>query len=110
MPLSAKARIEVYLPDLAKPVYQNLQEQLTEEFCYTWGGCSLIRGIMGFYLSNKGKVVRDQVNLLYSDTKLNLEEHWDTLTMYGDSVRTIAMQSLQEEAVLVVIFSVHHSQ
>ena len=34
MPLSEKARIEVYLPDLPKRVYQNLLEALEQEFIY----------------------------------------------------------------------------
>jgi hypothetical protein len=35
LPLSEKARVEVYLPDLPKQMYQNLLEVLEEEFTYT---------------------------------------------------------------------------
>ena len=34
MPLSEKARVEVYLPDLPKQAYQNLLEALEQEFTY----------------------------------------------------------------------------
>ena len=42
MPLSEKARVEVYLPDLPKQTYQNLLEALEEEFTYTFGGSTAI--------------------------------------------------------------------
>ena len=36
MPLFEKARIEVYLPDLPKPAYQELLAALDREFTYTF--------------------------------------------------------------------------
>lgn len=35
MPLSEKARIEVYLPDLPTPAYRDLLDALDQEFTYT---------------------------------------------------------------------------
>ena len=43
MPLSEKARIEVYLPDLPRAADQDLLAAFEQEFSYTFGGCSTIR-------------------------------------------------------------------
>ena len=50
MPLSEKARIEAYLPDLPKRAYQELLETLDRELSYTFGGSTIIRGLDGSYL------------------------------------------------------------
>lgn len=47
MPLSEKARIELYLPDLPRQEYRDLLEALDREFAYTFGGASILRGIEG---------------------------------------------------------------
>jgi hypothetical protein len=47
LPLSEKARIEVYLPDLARFAYQDLLDTLEREFTYTFGGCTIVRGLEG---------------------------------------------------------------
>ncbi len=51
MPLLEKARVEIYLPDLPKPAYENLLIALAQEFTYAFGGSTLIRGLEGSYLS-----------------------------------------------------------
>jgi hypothetical protein len=51
LPLSEKARIEAYIPDLPQQTYQNLLDALAQEFTYTFGGATLIRGLDGSYLS-----------------------------------------------------------
>jgi hypothetical protein len=45
LPLSEKARIEVYLPDVPRPAYQDLLAALEQEFTYTFGGCTTLRGL-----------------------------------------------------------------
>jgi len=67
LPLSEKARIEVYLPDVSRAEYQDLLVQLQQEFTYTFGGCTTVRGLEGNYLSRGGLVIRDRVNLVYTD-------------------------------------------
>ena len=64
MPLSEKARIEVYLPDVPREAYRDLLGALQEEFCYTFGGCTTVRGLEGNYLSQGGLRMRDTVNLV----------------------------------------------
>jgi hypothetical protein len=56
LPLSEKARIEVYLPDVAHPAYAELLDVFDREFTYAFGGCTLARGRKGSYLSNLGSV------------------------------------------------------
>jgi hypothetical protein len=54
LPLSEKARVEVYLPDLPRAAYQDLLGVLEQEFTYTFGGCTIISGLDGSYLSQAG--------------------------------------------------------
>ncbi|MEK6284335.1 MAG: hypothetical protein AABO57_01180 [Acidobacteriota bacterium] len=63
MPLSERARIAAYLPDLPKPSYQELLETLDREFTYTFGGSTIIRGLEGSYLSQLGIKMQDGINV-----------------------------------------------
>ena len=62
MPLSEKARIEMYLPDLPPVAYRDLLDALNQEFTYTFGGCTIVRGLDGSYLSRLGLRIRDHIN------------------------------------------------
>ena len=110
MPLSEKARVEVYLPDLPSPAYQELLNALEQEFTYTFGGCTLVRGLSGNYLSQLGLPVEDRINLLYTDAPFTFEEGFGRLSRYTDALRETAFTALEEEAVLVVAFRVYHSE
>ncbi len=110
MPLSEKARIEVYLPDLPRAAYQDLLAALEQEFSYAFGGCSTIRGLEGHYLSNAGSIIRDRVNLIYTDAPFGFREHQTALSRYADELRQTAAEALDEEAILIVMWSVHHSE
>ena len=110
MPLSEKVRIEVYLPDVSRPEYQELLAELEQEFTYTFGGCTTLRGLEGNYLARGGRVIRDRVNLVYSDTPFSLEGNFDTVSQYADRLRQAAFDALDEEAILVTVYSVFHSE
>jgi hypothetical protein len=110
LPLSEKARIEVYLPDVSRPEYQELLAELEQEFTYTFGGCTTIRGLEGNYLSRGGLVIRDRINLVYTDTPFTFEGNFDLLSQYADEVREAAFDALNEEAVLVAVYPVYHSE
>ena len=110
MPLFERARVEVYLPDLPSPAYQELLERLEQEFTYAFGGCTLIRGLSGNYLSQLGLPVQDRVNLLYTDGPFTFEEGFRLLSGYTDALRETAFAALDEEAVLVVALRVYHSE
>jgi len=82
LPLSEKARVEVYLPDLPAPVYQRLLDALEQGFTYAFGGCTVLHGLSGSYLSNYGLIIKDRVNLLYTDTPFAFSENQATLSLY----------------------------
>ena len=110
MPLSEKARIEVYVPDLPQQTYQNLLDALAQEFTYTFGGCTIMRGLDGRYLSRRGLQVQDRVHLIYTDTPFAFEEHFESLSIYADALRDAAFEALQEEALLVAALKVYHAE
>ena len=109
MPLSEKARIEVYLPDLPKPSYQDLLNTLDQEFTYAFGGCTIIRGLDGSYLSQAGQILQDRINLIYTDTPYAFKENFEIIARYADKLREAAFKALEEEAILVVVYPVYHS-
>ena len=110
MPLSEKARIEAYLPDVPREAYQDLLAALEQEFTYTFGGCTILRGLEGNYLSRLGERMRDRINLIYTDTPFPFEAHFSLISRYTDQLREAAFGALQEEAVLIVAFKVYHSE
>ena len=110
MPLSEKARIEVYLPDLPKAAYQDLLDALDGEFTFAFGGCTIIRGLDGSYLARSGIKLQDRVTIIYTDTPYGFTENFATLSKYTDALRQAAFKALEEEAILVVVHPVYHSE
>jgi hypothetical protein len=109
LPLSERARIEVYLPDLPRAAYQDLLSALTQEFTYTFGGCTIIRGLDGSYLSQAGFSIPDPINLIYTDTPYTFKEHFEIVSTYADKLSAAAFAALAEEAILVVVSQVYHA-
>ncbi len=110
MPLSEKARIEAYIPDLPSDSYQKLIETLEQEFTYTFGGCTLVRNLSGSYQSHLGLPIQDRLNLIYTDAPFTHNEEWLLLSRYTDILRQIAFKALEEEAVLIAVLKVYHSE
>jgi hypothetical protein len=110
LPLSEKARIEVYVPDLPQEPYQNLLDALAQEFIYTFGGSTIVRGLDGRYLSRAGLQVQDRVHLIYTDTPFAFEEHVESLYRYADALSDAAFGALEEEAILVVVLKIYHAE
>lgn len=110
MPLSEKARVEVYLPDLPQAAYQDLLSALAQEFTYTFGGCTIIRGLEGSYLSHAGLQIQDRISLIYTDTPYAFDENFDIISTYADKLKEAAVHALEEEAVLVALAKVYHSE
>ena len=108
MPLSEKVRIEVYLPDLPKQSYVDLLEAFDQEFTYTFGGCTVIRGLDGSYLSRAGLRMQDKVNVIYTDIPLALEREAKRISRYADNLSRAAYDALEEEAILVAAYEVYH--
>jgi hypothetical protein len=109
LPLFEKARVEVYLPDLPKQAYQDLLNAFDQEFTYTFGGCTIVRGLDGSYLSQSGLKLQDRINLVYTDTPYGFEENFAIISKYADKLREAALKALEEEAVLVAVHQVYHS-
>jgi hypothetical protein len=110
LPLFEKARIEVYLPDVPRQAYQDLLDALQEEFTYTFGGCTTLRGLEGHYLSRLGHTIRDRVNLVYTDTPFTFAQQFDQLSRYADELPQAASDALEEEAILIAVWPVYHSE
>jgi len=100
----------VYLPDLPTPSYRDLLEVLEREFTYTFGGCTIVRGLDGSYLSKAGLAMQDKVNIIFTDLPLSLEENLDRLSRYTDSLTSAAFDALEEETILVTAFKVYHAE
>ena len=109
MPLSERVRIEVYIPDLPKSSYNELLDAFDREFTYTFGGCTIVRGLDGSYLSQSGHKIQDRVNVIYTGIPLNLKAGRPRISRYVDRLRVAAFEALDEEAILVAAFTIYHS-
>jgi hypothetical protein len=109
LPLLERARVEVYLPDLPRAAYYNLLDELTQEFTYTFGGCTIIRGLDGSYLSEAGAPIEARINLVYTDTPYAFAENSAIISTYTDKLKTAMNTALEEETVLIAVLGVYHA-
>jgi len=110
LPLSVRARVEIYLPDQPIPIYQNLLQTIIDEFTASFGGCTLLRNVDGYYLSTFGQTIADRIIIVYCDTPLDFHENLDALARYTERLREYVYSALDEEEVLVSVLPVYHSQ
>jgi hypothetical protein len=80
-----------------------------EEFTYAFGGCTIVRGLDGNYLSQAGAITLDRINLVYTDLPLALSTNFESVARYADELKQAAVEALSEEAILVVVTQVHHA-
>jgi hypothetical protein len=109
LPLSARARIEVYLPERKTAAYRRLQKAFEQEFMQTFGGCTVIENIKGLYLSSSEKIDSDKINLIYADTPFDFEKNFKPLSKYADDLREAALEASEEESILIVVHKIYHS-
>ena len=109
MPLSARARIEVYLPERKTPAYRRLLKAFEQEFLQTFGGCTVIKGIKGLYLSANDEPDADKINLIYADTPFDFGKNLKTLSEYADELKKAALEASEEESILIVVHKIYHS-
>ena len=109
MPLSRRARIEIYLPERGRSDYARMQRAFEHELLHTFGGCTVIKGIKGLYLDSSGDTDFDRVNLVYADTPFDFDENVAALSEYTDGLREAALAASDEEAVLIVVHEIYHS-
>jgi hypothetical protein len=100
----------VYVPDLPAQGYRALLEALEREFSFTFGGCTIVHGLDGRYLSQAGDVVHDRVNLIYTDAPFSLRGRRDSVARYAGELKAAAFEALEEEAVLVAVSVIFHSE
>ena len=108
MPLSARARIEVYLPDRKRAVYRRLIKAFQQEFLQTFGGCTVISDIKGLYLSADAKTDTDKINLVYADTPFDFEKNFKALSKYADELKQAVLETSEEESILIVVHKIYH--
>ena len=108
MPLSEKARIELYVPDFPDTFYQLLLGLLEQELTHSFGRSTLICGLDGSYLLPSREEALDRVNLLYADTPFPFDANVDRLSEYIDGLRYVIAAALKaEEIIPVVVYKVH---
>lgn len=91
------------------PPYQNLLGTLEQEFTYTFGGCTIFRGLYRSYLSRSGSPIADGINVLQTDTSIRFDANLTVLSRFMDKLRQATFDALEEEAVLIVALKVCHS-
>jgi 16S rRNA G966 N2-methylase RsmD len=109
LPLSARARIEVYLPERKNAAYRRLQKAFEREFLQTFGGCTVIENIKGLYLSSNEATDTDKINLIYADTPFDFEKNLKAISKYTDELKKAALEASEEESILIVVHKIYHS-
>jgi len=109
LPLSRRARIEVYLPERRKPNYRRLKKAIEKEFLETFGGCTVIRSIKGLYLSSEGKADFDKIDLVYADTPFDFDKNLSAVSKYADELRSAVLDVTEEESLLIVVHAIYHA-
>jgi hypothetical protein len=109
LPLFARARIEVYLPERKIAAYRRLQKAFRQEFLETFGGCTVIENIKGLYLSSDERIDSDKINLIYADTPFDFEKNFKALSKYTDELKKAALEASEEESILIVVHKIYHS-
>jgi hypothetical protein len=109
MPLSKRARIEIYLPTKDEERYKLLKRACELEFLKLFGGCTVIRGARGLYLNSDGDEETDNIDVVYADTPFELEEENAKLSRYTDELKAAVLDATNEEDILVVVHEIYHS-
>jgi hypothetical protein len=99
----------VYVPDLPAAAYRDLLLSFEEEFTYAFGGCTVVRGLDGNYLSHAGAKTPDRINLIYTDLPVALSTNFESVARYTDELKQAAIEALSEEAVLVAVTQLYHA-
>jgi len=108
LPLLERVRIEVYIPDPQLSEYENLVNLLANEFTYAFGGCSIVRGIEGNYLSIRGDRIPDRISVIYTDAPIALSTDFAVVAAYSRNLKAAVIEALSEEAVMISVEQVYH--
>jgi hypothetical protein len=80
-----------------------------EEFTYAFGGCTIMRGLDGSYLSQDGVKTSDRINLIYSDLPISFSISFENAARYAHELNQAAVDALDEESVLVTVGPIYHA-
>jgi len=108
LPLLERVRVGVYLPDPHVAEYNELLRRFEQELTHAFGGCTVLRGLEGNYLSRIGDRVVDRINLIYSDIPLLLSLDFALVTRYTDALKRTVTEALTEEEVMVTVAQIYH--
>jgi hypothetical protein len=109
LPLSQRARIEVYLVVNNSAEYKLLLDAIEREFLNSFGGCTVIRGAKGLYLSEAGTLDQDYIDVIYADTPFDPKADLKALSAYTDSLKAALLEATSEESILIVVQEIYHS-
>ena len=108
MPLSAKVRVEIFIPDLPDPVYDLILEEFGDELTYAFGGCT-ITASSGKYRSAAGLILPDKVNIRFSDTPFDWARDHVVIERYAEELQDVIRHALEdEEAILIALHPIYH--
>ena len=76
------------------------------------GGCTVHENVGGYYLSYAREVIRDRVNVVYSDFPMNWNKKADRaeVVAYCASLRQFLIDNLCEEEIMISAYPVSHLQ
>ena len=63
-----------------------------EEFTYAFGGCTIVRGLDGNYLSQAGAKTPDRINLIYTDLPLALSTNFERVARYISELKQVRLR------------------
>jgi hypothetical protein len=109
LPLSKRARIEIYLPQRKGARYSRLQRAIENEFLHTFGGCTVIKDTKGLYKGSDKNTDVDRMSLVYADTPFDFDKNFRALSKYTDALRESAAEATEEESILIVVHEIYHS-
>jgi hypothetical protein len=112
LPLLERANsrcVEAYIPDAPPASYSDLLLSFEDEFTFAFGGCTIVRGLNGSYLSQAGAKTPDRINPIYTDLPVALSINFDQVARYADQLKQAATEVLAEEAVMVAVTQVYHA-
>jgi hypothetical protein len=80
-----------------------------EEFTYAFGGCTIVRGLDGSYLTQGGVKTHDRINLIYTDLPISFPVSFENAARYAHELNQAAVDALEEESVLVTVAPIYHA-
>jgi hypothetical protein len=109
--LVQRARIEAYVPLKLDPLYEDAVEWLVLDFCYCFGGCTILNDASGYYLDLHGRILPDRVSIVYTDTPLSLPSQRRLVESYVAGLAGFLQSKLyREEAILITALSILHHE